>query len=241
MRRRTLICVSFAVALHGAAYLALDRFWIMAATHRPEVDRDSVIELVPSVTEPVVIPVALAPTSELEKPPKPKTETKFEPEPEFKPEVKAEPVIQLATVPSAPSAVVVAASATPVPSFGSASTTVPLNAVTATAAVNPSAVANQRPAIAPVVTQPAYLRKPKPVYPASARLKRQEGIVLLAVEVSAQGKPLRVEVETSSGFALLDEAALTTVLRRWRFTPAQLDGVPVADRVQVPVQFQLDD
>ncbi len=251
MRRRTLICVSFAVALHGAAYFALDRWWILAATHRPAVGRDSVIELVQSVPEPVEIPVALVPTvrpppltptSERERLPEPKTEMKFEPKPEFKLDVIEKPVTQLAAAPPAlPAAVVVVASVTPARSFGSASTTVPLNAIVATAAVNPPAVANDRPSTAPVATQPAYLKNPKPTYPVNARLKRQEGVVLLAVEVSAQGKPVRVEVETSSGFASLDEAALNTVLRRWRFTPAQLAGISVANRVQVPVRFQLND
>ena len=60
MRRRTLLCVLFAVTFHGAAFLALDRFWFLAAPHRPSVDRDRGIELVPEEPDPVALPVTLA-------------------------------------------------------------------------------------------------------------------------------------------------------------------------------------
>ena len=245
MRRRTFICVSFAVALHGAAFLALDRFWFLAATHRPPVDPESVIELVPSVPEAVALPVALAAAVppphlatalELEKQLASKPEPKVEP----KTEVKPEPLLQPKPAPPALEVVEVVASDALATSASLASTPVPVNASAVNAAVNLSFVANDHPSPAPLATPPAYRRNPKPMYPANARLKKQEGDVLLTVEVSAQGRALRVEVATSSGFASLDEAALTTVLRRWRFEPARLDGVPTVARVQVPVRFQLD-
>ena len=255
MRRRTLICVSFALALHGAAFFALDRYWFLASAHRPLAARDSVIELVPFMPDPVALPVALAaavlpplpaPVAEPEPQPEPKPETKIEPKLEPETEVKAEPVVQSDPAPSEPATVTVVASVSSAVLLSSVSAiapvnTAPVNVAPVIAAVNPFSVGNTAPSTTPMGTPPAYLRKPKPSYPASARLKRQEGVVLLAVEVGANGKPLRVEVEKSSGFKSLDEAALTDILRRGSFEPARLDGVPVAARVQVPVRFQLDD
>jgi len=46
-------------------------------------------------------------------------------------------------------------------------------------------------------------------------------------------------VQSSSGFASLDDAAVTAV-KNWEFEPGRQDGEPVASRVEVPIQFQLD-
>jgi protein TonB len=63
--------------------------------------------------------------------------------------------------------------------------------------------------------------------------------VLLSVQVDATGAPERVEVQESSGFAVLDAAALAAV-ERWRFEPGTMDGVPVPTRVEVPIRFELE-
>jgi protein TonB len=91
-----------------------------------------------------------------------------------------------------------------------------------------------------VAAVPRYRMTPAPEYPAAARRLRQEGVVLLAVEVSAEGRPTAVSVARSSGVASLDEAAVRGV-RRWRFDPARTAGLPVASRVEVPIRFRLDD
>jgi protein TonB len=87
---------------------------------------------------------------------------------------------------------------------------------------------------------PRYRSTPEPEYPAAARRERQEGVVLLAVEVSAQGRPTEVVVKRSSGFELLDRSAVRAV-RRWRFEPARTAGLPIASHVEIPVRFRLDD
>lgn len=61
---------------------------------------------------------------------------------------------------------------------------------------------------------------------------------MLFVEVDAKGRPARVRVSRSSGFADLDAAAVRAV-RRWRFTPATVAGAAVSSSINVPVQFQL--
>jgi protein TonB len=80
---------------------------------------------------------------------------------------------------------------------------------------------------------------PAPAYPYAARLRGQQGRVLLQVEVLPSGDAGAVAVAQSSGYEGLDRAAQQAV-RRWRFHPAQQNGHPVAASVQVPVRFALN-
>lgn len=105
-----------------------------------------------------------------------------------------------------------------------------------------SAASSARPAPAPPITPPkfdaAYLHNPAPDYPLEARRVREEGTVMLRVEVSPEGRALTVLVDHSSGWRLLDVAAMSAV-RRWRFVPARQGSDPVAAWVLVPIQFEL--
>lgn len=121
------------------------------------------------------------------------------------------------------------------------------SAVAATARPAPVASAvraasSAPPAPAQPVTPPefdaAYLHNPAPEYPLEARRVREEGTVMLQVEVSPEGRALEALVEHSSGWQLLDEAALSAV-KRWRFVPARQGSDPVAAWVLVPIQFEL--
>jgi len=85
----------------------------------------------------------------------------------------------------------------------------------------------------------AYLSNPAPAYPDGARRLRQEGTVQLRVLVSPSGSASTVSIANSSGVASLDQAALRAV-QRWRFKPAQRDGLAVAATVQVPIRFKLN-
>jgi len=84
----------------------------------------------------------------------------------------------------------------------------------------------------------AGLSNPRPRYPPSARRKRAQGRVLLAVVVTKSGRASSVRIRKSSGFQLLDQAALKAV-KRWRFRPATRNGQPVRSRVIVPITFKL--
>ncbi len=77
-----------------------------------------------------------------------------------------------------------------------------------------------------------------PVYPWVARLRGWEGVVVLQVMVEASGRVERVGVAQSSGYALLDRAALEAV-ERWMFTPATRYGRSVSSEVELPVRFRL--
>lgn len=86
----------------------------------------------------------------------------------------------------------------------------------------------------------ASLNNPAPAYPASSRRLGEEGRVLLRVRVNRDGQAENVEIDTSSGFARLDQAAVTAV-RQWRFAPARQGDVPVAAWARVPIRFRLDE
>jgi protein TonB len=77
-----------------------------------------------------------------------------------------------------------------------------------------------------------------PAYPSQSRRLGEEGTVVLRVELDEQGKVSTARIATSSGFARLDEAALSAV-RTWRCTPAQRDGQPVRAIALQPFKFIL--
>jgi protein TonB len=77
-----------------------------------------------------------------------------------------------------------------------------------------------------------------PVQPARSLRNNEEGKVVLRVLVQADGSAGEVQVRSSSGFPLLDEAARSAV-QTWRFNPATSDGKPVAEWYLVPIIFKL--
>jgi protein TonB len=84
---------------------------------------------------------------------------------------------------------------------------------------------------------PSYIRNPAPPYPAVARAQGQEGTVILRAEFLPKGRGGQLQVQRSSGFSVLDDAALQSVAR-WQFKPAHRGG-PVAVWVEIPITFRL--
>lgn len=84
----------------------------------------------------------------------------------------------------------------------------------------------------------AQLGNAGPSYPYLSRKAREQGVVLLRVLVTPEGRAARLEIRESSGHIRLDKAALDTV-RKWRFRPARQGGNPVEAWVLVPVTFSL--
>jgi protein TonB len=64
-------------------------------------------------------------------------------------------------------------------------------------------------------------------------------LVLLQVQVTADGAADSVELQTGSGSTRLDQAALEAV-KNWRFIPAKRGEQPVSASVVVPVRFSLE-
>lgn len=92
----------------------------------------------------------------------------------------------------------------------------------------------------PIGTAVRYRSNPKPDYPEEARRQHQEGVVVLSVEVSTEGRPTDISLKRSSGYDMLDQAAIQAV-RRWTFDPARVASFPVESRVDVPIRFSLSD
>lgn len=106
----------------------------------------------------------------------------------------------------------------------------------------PSAAPESAPVAAPVIPprfDAAYLQNPAPTYPPMAKRQNQTGRVVLRVTVSAEGLPTNVVVITSSGYELLDQAALDVVRNRWKFVPAKRGDQAVAGQADVPLSFRL--
>ncbi len=80
----------------------------------------------------------------------------------------------------------------------------------------------------------------KPVYPLGSVLAEEQGLVVLHVEVGADGRASAATVAHSSGHARLDDAARRTVATLWRFVPATVDGQPVPGAAEVPITFRLE-
>lgn len=81
-------------------------------------------------------------------------------------------------------------------------------------------------------------RNRPPEYPRLARARGYEGVVLLEILVAEDGKVVRVGVLRSSGYEVLDAAAVRAA-GAWRFEPAHEGDEAVRDVVQLEVQFVL--
>ncbi len=108
----------------------------------------------------------------------------------------------------------------------------------------PLVVRSPMPVVAPamqgaiVELEPGYVKNAPPRYPTQARERGEEGTVVLEVEVLASGRCGLINILTSSGVAVLDEAAREAV-RGWRFRPARRWQQPVTVWVEIPITFRL--
>ena len=118
----------------------------------------------------------------------------------------------------------------------------PVTAPVAPPALQPTPPAPAPPA-PPKVDLPSsdadYLQNPKPSYPALSRRLGEQGRVVVRVLIGVDGTAQQAEVDTSSGYDRLDQAALSTV-RRWRYVPGRRGGVPEAMWFKVPINFVLE-
>jgi TonB family protein len=86
------------------------------------------------------------------------------------------------------------------------------------------------------IKEPKKLKNAAPVYPDIAKQARVQGVVILEVTISPQGKI--TDVAVLRGIPLLDAAAIEAV-RQWEYTPTLLNGVPVPVIMTVTVNFRL--
>jgi protein TonB len=110
---------------------------------------------------------------------------------------------------------------------------------TSTATATATATAAAETEVEVLSRQPAFRLPPEqPRYPAQARRRNQQGVVLLEVRLDARGAQREIRLLRSSGFPSLDRAALEAVAE-WRFHPEVINGRGVPSRVQIPVEFAL--
>ena len=85
---------------------------------------------------------------------------------------------------------------------------------------------------------PSLVFNPSPRYPRKARQRGEEGMVILDVGILHNGDVDDIAIFSSSGYTLLDKAALDAV-SDWRFTPAYMNGQSIAIRRKIPIVFKL--
>lgn len=85
---------------------------------------------------------------------------------------------------------------------------------------------------------PRYLNCPEPVYPLRAKSNGWSGTAKFDALVQVDGRVGDLELVESSGYGMLDRAAQKAI-RGWLFHPAIRQGVKVASRVVIPLEFVL--
>jgi len=241
------LCVS--LALHAVLAVGVKYYWHTPARPRGGEERPMLITMIAEKETDAArsdfdSTPAPAPTPMPEPAPAPPPE----PPPPLKPEPAPSPVLQpkpsekavaestapVAPAPSVPQPVKQLALATPMAPAAPAS---PASREPVAAPIGPASGAKAK-APPGIRATPVYRINPEPAYPASARRRRQEGLVILSVTVSAQGRALGVIVKNSSGFPVLDEAA-TQAVRGWEFEPARLGPQTFESDIEVPVRFKI--
>jgi protein TonB len=180
---------------------------------------------------PVVVQALLLTETPRETPPPPAAA----PPPPSPAVAKPAPAQPLHPAPSPPT------SPTPAPAIELPAVSAPTPANSGLTASAPSApLAVAAPATAPAAAAPVRATAPtptrtaagvnvsqceKPEYPSASRRLEEEGTVALRFLVGVDGKVLQSEVEKSSGFKRLDEAARAG-LSKCQFRPALVDGKP---------------
>jgi len=78
----------------------------------------------------------------------------------------------------------------------------------------------------------------RPGYPRNSARNREQGRVVLRVSISPLGEVSTVTVQSSSGYAALDEAAIKAV-RATRFKPYMKNGIAYPAQADIPFDFVL--
>ncbi len=91
---------------------------------------------------------------------------------------------------------------------------------------------------APGVKAPEVLFQPLPPYTDEARAARVEGIILIQAIVRKDGTVDSFKVLRGLGYGM-DESAINTIAKEWRFRPGTFNGEPVDIQVNIAVSFRL--
>ena len=237
----TVIACVISIALHTEIWHAWQG---MNVAPPPETKPPVVIEVAltsppsqaPAVAQ-VAPPPAPAPSKPLPKPPE-KAKTKPVVKPKPKP-VEKTPVAK--KMPPTPEPKL---KETPItdnlPRFTAppAFTPAPVTAKTTPKPVPAAAAAAPSQSLVKAAYSAPGLKNPPTRYPKIAQMRQWEGVVLLEVQVLANGSAGNIKILKSSGHEILDESAIEQV-KSWHFIPAHRGDKTVEDAVRVPVSFKL--
>ena len=84
---------------------------------------------------------------------------------------------------------------------------------------------------------PKFLHRIVPQYPPAARMRREEGRVMLKLTIDEKGTLMNVEVVESTGSDFADAAV--DAAKRSRFTPARRNNAPILSVALLPIRFTL--
>jgi len=214
-----------AIGLVLCAHLAV--FAALARQHQSSLP----LETMP---EPIMVSLLSAPQAAPQKPALPPAKPVEQLHKPIKKQVKTPirkpvvPIIKPASLPAAPSVEQPPMPATPASSPAAETQAKPTNTKAADTQTYQSPSFNA-----------AYLNNPAPKYPSVSRRLGEQGLVLLRVQVTADGAAESVELQTGSGSSRLDQAALEAV-KKWQFVPARRGEQSVSASVVVPVRFSLE-
>lgn len=81
-------------------------------------------------------------------------------------------------------------------------------------------------------------QRPQPTYPRLSLERREEGAAVVLVDIDTQGRVVKAVIDTSSGYARLDQAALQAA-RQARFKPYTYAGVAYSSQTKLPFIFTI--
>ncbi len=102
----------------------------------------------------------------------------------------------------------------------------------------PPALSETSPPAPFVAARALAERNVPPVYPRVARQRGWQGTSVLEARIDVNGHVAELRVLESSGFAVLDRAALEAV-RSWLFAPARRGELALESLVEVPIVWRL--
>jgi protein TonB len=108
-----------------------------------------------------------------------------------------------------------------------------------TQAATPPAAAPAAPAIRTGAVIQAGAHCAKPDYPSASRRMEEEGTVTLKFLIDVDGKVLKTDIEKTSGFTRLDEAA-RNALSKCQFRPGTVDGKPEQSWASIKYTWRLE-
>jgi len=104
--------------------------------------------------------------------------------------------------------------------------------------IKPEVKPEVKPKPEPKFVECEAVSQPQPTIPDDLRTEELSKDFVAELEVGTDGIPKSVKTTQSTGINELDQLALDAA-RKWRFTPATLDGVPTEQTVRIKIEFRV--